>query len=259
LEKLLYGKPRRSAENGHLSAGADMQSAPAPVPIEFIAVPSGPERKDRRRKDESGPARAGGPGAGHVGGAGLEFDLAAGKNHPNLPEDVRSLSAPGLVNYPEAQAVVHKLEELARDPVLKQVSQTQRLSASCPVIAVVALYPAQAELIRRLIHKSAWLSQCQIPIEVGLPTAFRHRESLITLVSLTRSQGHRAVSYGESSESLPLALTRSRQRLILFGDPGQLARRSQWRGPLDHFDETAAALERRWVDQLLKYVPGQEK
>jgi len=76
------------------------------------------------------------------------------------------------------------------------------------------------------------------------------------LVSLTRSHTHRAVTFGDSPQTLALALTRARDRLLLFGDPGTLVRRSQWLGRLDHLDEAAAARERELIAQLVRYLQG---
>jgi hypothetical protein len=245
VERLLYGPDRHPLENEE-SATAACSNSPGPA-FEFIAVPSALDRRDRRNF-------GGGNRAATVGGAGLEQMVGPGKIPAGWPEEFRNWSVPGLANYPEAQAVVRKLEELVADRAFRHAAQAHRGGPFCPAIAVVALYPAQAELLRRLIRKSIKLTQSNLSIQVGATAAFRQSECLVCLVSLTRSQGSRAVAYGDSQEALPLALTRSRQRTILFGDPGQLARRGQWRGPLDHLDEAAAALEKRWVDQLLRYV-----
>jgi superfamily I DNA and/or RNA helicase len=95
-----------------------------------------------------------------------------------------------------------------------------------------------------------------LDLEVGVPALFRQRECPVVLVSLTRSHTHRAVSYGEGPQALALALTRARDRLLLFGDPGTLVRRSHWQGRLDHLDETAAAREREVIAQLVRYLQG---
>ena len=124
-------------------------------------------------------------------------------------------------------------------------------------MAVLALYPSQSELIRRLIGQSPKLGATLSGVEVGVPATFRHREAGLVLVSLTRSHGHRAVTFGEGPQALALALTRARERLVVFGDPGTLARRSQWEGPLDHLDEAAAGRERKLVARLLRCLPGQ--
>jgi superfamily I DNA and/or RNA helicase len=78
----------------------------------------------------------------------------------------------------------------------------------------------------------------------------------VVLVSLTRSHTNRAVPFGEGPAHLVLALTRARARLILFGDPGTLARRSQWEKAVDHLDEPAAARERAVIGRLCEYLQG---
>src|SRR5262249_39396141 len=55
---------------------------------------------------------------------------------------------------------------------------------------------------------------------------------------------------------LVLALTRAAARLLIFGDPGTLARRTQWQGPLDHLDEAASERERDLVCGLVAYLQG---
>jgi hypothetical protein len=162
-----------------------------------------------------------------------------------LPGEFRAaLPRHGLVNYVEAAAVVRGLEK---------VVAALPDGASPP--AVVALYPAQAELIRLLLGRSRAFAGRRAPV-VDVPAAFREREFDTVLVSLTRSHAHRAVTFGEGPEFLALALTRARLRLVLFGDAGTLARRAQWAGPVDHLDEAAAGHERDVVARLLEYVHG---
>jgi hypothetical protein len=234
--------------------------------VEFVAVPSlgrerrgpGPGREhDRRRRDPSGPparndSRPAGPSALPKAGAGLELDLSAPRHADRLPTELRNgLPSRGIINYLEAQAVVRRLEQLITDPL------PTNDGTAAPGIAVVAMYPAQAELIRRLVCHSPRLAQGRVPIAVDVPAAFRHREYAAVVVSLTRSHSHRAVSFGEGVEALLLALTRACRRLILVGDPGTLVRRSHWEGVLDQLDETEAAREGQLVAQLVRYLQGQ--
>src|SRR5262249_37731605 len=85
---------------------------------------------------------------------------------------------------------------------------------------------------------------------------FYQREALVTLLSLTRSHTHRAVTYGDNPYQLSVALTRASARLLVFGDVGTLARRSQWPGAVDHLDEVAATRERTLVNQFVSYIQG---
>src|SRR5262249_10312981 len=127
-------------------------------------------------------------------------------------------------------------------------------------VGVVALYEAQARLIRLLIAADAEsLASAGLDVRVDAPAGFHERECAIALVSLTRSHTHRATSFGESPAALALALTRGRTRLLLFGDPGTLARRAEWNAPLDHLDESASALERGVVARLVQYIQGEGK
>jgi hypothetical protein len=221
--------------------------------VEFVAVPASGKAKNGGRgprKTEPAPAQ-GLP----TTGSGLELDLAAPRHGDRLPGELRaSLPNRGFVNYLEARAVVHKLEELCRKPDGRNGTSADHV---VPVPAVIALFPAQAELIRLLIKQSPLLASSAAAITVGVPATFRQREAEVVVVSLTRSHTHRAVAYGEGPAALALALTRARRRLILVGDPGNLVRRSQWQGVLDHLDESAAHREGQMLGQLVRYLQGQ--
>ncbi len=235
-------------------AGATRSAAESSF-LEFVAVPPlsakrepGGREPDRRRRDANPPARSAAvtPPVLARSGAGLEQDLAVARPGDRLPPELRAeLPKRGLVNYLEALAVVRKLEELAADPATARAA-----------VAVIALYPAQAELIRLLASRSATLAQRGLRLEVGTPAAFRQREFPLALVSLTRSHSHRAVSFGEEPALLGLALTRAQARLLVFGDLGTLVRRTQWEGVLDHLDESAAAREGQVIGHLLRYLQG---
>jgi hypothetical protein len=230
--------------------------------VDFVAVPplrDGNETWEHDRSRTAGPRtrtptlpRSSAPALARKGGAGLELDLSDSRHRERLPAELRpDLPAQGFVNYLEAQAVVRHLEALAADLAAQGVG-----SETPPTIGVMALYPAQALLIRRLIQSSATLAASNLDVKVDTPAAFREQECWIGLISLTRSHTHRAVSFGEGPAALALALTRARARLVLFGDPGTLARRSQWENPLDQLDEAASARERRIVSQLVDYLHG---
>jgi hypothetical protein len=242
LSDLLWhgaGLPAPGASNGPPA----QDHGPA---LEFVPVP--PLERGRPRRERGNGAAL--PQAG----AGLELDLTAPRHADRLPSELRGLlPSVGLVNYLEARAVVRRLAELARDPALCAAAGPVR----GPVVAVMALHPAQVTLLRELIRQCPEIAQAGLEVEVGLPHAFRQRECHVALVSLTRSHSHRAVPLGESPDVLALALTRPRGRLVLFGDIGTLARRSQWRGALDHLNEAAGAREGRFVHGLLRYLQGQ--
>jgi hypothetical protein len=209
--------------------------------VEFVAVPAlsieaGARQENGRRSNGQPKPRPA------KGGAGLELDVSDPRHRDRLPSEVRpELTEPGLVNYLEAQAVVRFLEGLA---------------GKIPSAAVVALYPAQAELIRCLARRSTTLASANFDLRIDVPAAFREHECEVVLLSLTRSHSHRAVTFGEGPQALALALTRARSKLILFGDAGTLVRRSQWEGAVDHLDEAAAARERALIGRLLRYLHG---
>lgn len=223
-------------------------------PLEFISVPvATPEPLPAKTANgRRGPAPAPTKTKPSRGGAGLELELADLRHRDRLPSELRpELPGQGLVNYLEAQAIVRALERLAAEGSTSGQSNGRR-----GAVGVVALYPTQAQLIRCLIRRSPALAGAALDIHVDVPAGFRERECSILLVSLTRSHGHRAVTFGDGPHMWALALTRAQKRLMVFGDPGTLARRAEWEGPVDHLDEAAAALERNLVVQLLQSLHG---
>lgn len=280
ISDLLFG--------GALVAPAADEASCEPV-IDFVSVPSYSDA--RRRAESGGPDRSGRRDSGAAisvlaprlktvkGGAGLEMDLAEARPIEHLPADLRAaLPRKGLVNFLEARAVVAHLEALLADPAFVEAGlrwqegpaspcrqtgtgcsppQAGKRPHHCPTVAVMALYPAQVELLRLLMACSPAALASPLTIEIDHPSAFRQRECLVALVSLTRSHSHRAVAYSDGPGGLAEALTRPTTRLVLVGDPATLARRSQWQGPLEHLDDEAARTERRVVGQLVAYLQGQ--
>ena len=177
-------------------------------------------------------------------GAGLELDLTASRHADRLPVGLRpGLPARGFVNYLEAQALIRKLEAWSQ----------KEATPSCAV-AVLALYEGQVELLRRLIEQSEILRARSFPLEVAQPSRMHQRECDVVFLSLTRSHAHRCVAFGEDAKELPLALTRARARLLVFGDPGALCKRAGWHGPLDQLDAQSAQQELLRCARLLDYL-----
>jgi hypothetical protein len=252
LSEVLFDGAHRWHPAGPLPA--EQPAASRAPPVDFVMVPAaGIENGSGRRPAMNHRSRGNGtrvnftgPGRATRGGAGLEVDLASPRHLDRLPAEFRAgLPDQGFVNYLEAQAVVRTLEKLAAEP------------SRPPDVLVLALYPAQVELIRRLIRRSPLVTAWGDHVSVEFAGAARQRQAAVVLISLTRSHSHRAVSYAKNPQCLVTALTRARQRLILLGDPGTLARRAQWEGPLDHLDEAAADRERQLIVRLLRYLHGQ--
>jgi hypothetical protein len=231
------------------STGNRREKADTAVPVEFVAVPPArpePRARGSQGKPSSLSVSTAVPTLGRKAGAGLELDLADARHRDRLPAELGTdLPGQGLVNYFEAQAVVRMLAQLAG---------VFSSNGPAPAIAVIALYATQAELIRRLLRQEPALAGREL--EVDVPAAFRQREAAIVLVSLTRSHAHRAVAFGDGPDQLALALTRARERLILFGDPGTLLRRSQWEGPVEHLDERSSVRERELITGLIRQLQG---
>lgn len=235
-------------------------NAPA---LTFLAIPRQSVASDERRVETQAPRRQGGTATmARVrparGGAGLEIDLAEPRRHDLLPVELRGqLPRQGLVNYLEAQAVVRALEKLAGDAGFqKECSAWRHENRASPAVQVIALYPAQAQLLTRLIANCPALVASPTTIAVGTPWDFRHGECLVSLISLTRSHTHRAVTFGDGPDDLALVMTRAARRIFLVGDPGTLIRRCQWDGPLDHLGDEAARRERDFFVRLLGYLQG---
>ncbi|MBI3407553.1 MAG: hypothetical protein HY040_04260 [Planctomycetes bacterium] len=241
LGGILYADKAVAARGADSGVGAD------PGGVEFCAVP--PLRKDHARKAEPLPrdaAAANGAAGFPREGAGLEHELGSNRSAERLPSELRAcLPRKGFANYLEAQALIRALEELAVQPE----------RANQPV-AVVALSDAQVELLRTLASRSPSLGR--LTLQFGPARQFHHQEFHTVFVSLTRSHSHRAVPLGETVSDLPLALSRARRRLVLFGDPGALYKRSQWLGPLEHHDANAAALEARRCAALVSHLQGHD-
>jgi hypothetical protein len=257
LSDLLFADAYHVPARSEPAAGADAESGPA---VEFIPVPplEGDRRKPRgdRGRGPADPTSGLSALARMRGGAGLELDLADPRHRDRLPAELRPLlPAGGLVNYLEAQAVVRTLTALVTDPALAKQAARQGLTR--PTVAVLALYPAQAELIRVLVRQTPALARASVDLTIGVPADLRQREALVVLVSLTRSHTHRAVTFGDGPPVLALALTRARAKLLLFGDPGTLVRRTQWEGPVDHLNAGPAAREREVMTRLMGYLQGQ--
>ena len=123
-----------------------------------------------------------------------------------------------------------------------------------PVVVVLALFEGQVELLRRLVEQSEILRARTFKLEVALPSRLCQRECDVVFLRLTRSHAHRSVAFGDSAHELPLAFTRSRSRLLVFGDPGSLSKRTHWHGPLDQLDAHAAHQERVRLSRFLAYL-----
>jgi len=241
--------------NGTLNGGPSHSNE---IAVEFVAVPTLSDTAEARRRNEAQLRRRGGGTAtvaprqrGSRGGAGLEVDLADSRRIDPMPVELRGcLPERGLVNFLEAQALVRYLEAMLADAHFQADAARWRQAGRGPTVAVIALYPAQAELIIRLMERCPALAGSGVEVEVGVPGTFRHRECHTALVSLTRSHTHRAVSFGDKPAGLVVALTRAAWHLVLFGDPGTLARRSQWLDPVDHLDGPLSLQEHGLISRL---------
>lgn len=216
---------RLTDAGGGPTAAAEMQDASRP--LEFVPVPAWTKK--------SWPTE----------GAGQELDLAAPRVSDRLPPSLRQGLPPrGFVNYIEAQALIRRLETFSQRDVNGQVVS----------VAVTALYESQVELLRRLATQSEILRNARVTLDIALPSQLRQREFDVVFCSLTRSNNQGAVAFGQSAEELPLALTRARARLFLFGDPGTLHQRSQAAGPIEHLSADVAAHELVVITGLLHHL-----
>jgi hypothetical protein len=208
-------------------------------PFEFVAVPP-PRRAELPRE-----------------GAGFEQDLASGRLGDRLPTELRGeLPRKGIVNYLEAQALIRRLEQWAQAPgeLSGNGQRAPSEAAPAPSVLVLALYEAQAELLRHLAARSTALQARSFQLEIAVPNQARHRECDVLVLSLTRSHAHRCVPFGENAADLAVAMTRPRERLLIFGDLGTLVKRTHWHGPLDHLDALTARQEGLRLGRLLQHL-----
>jgi AAA domain len=176
--------------------------------------------------------------------AGLELDLSAQRSADKLPTGLRhGLPTHGFVNYLEAQALINRLERWS-----------QQEAGDCCRVAVLALYDGQAVLLRRLVEQSEILRARRHPLEIAVPSRLHQRECDVVFLSLTRSHPHRSTAFGEDVRELPIALTRARARLFVFGDVGALCKRLDCRGTVEHHDVHAAQQEQEHLARLLAFI-----
>jgi hypothetical protein len=232
---------------------------PWAAPVEFVSVaPNWNEREvHSEARRATGSARSGNRTAVLTAAPGkspgLEINLADPVQRSALPEQLRAcLPRDGFVNASEARAIIQALESLIHNAAFRAHATRE----DRPAVGVVALYPAQVELIRRLIDQSPTLRNAAVDLQVGDPEAFRDCECDVMLVSLTRSPGNRVASLGEGPHRLVWSLTRARDKVLLFGDPGALERRCQWDGPVGSLDESFSQWERAILGRLVQYLNG---
>ncbi|MFL5243386.1 MAG: AAA domain-containing protein [Gemmataceae bacterium] len=260
-----YSNPIRT--RGRIDIGAQDENVIGDASVEFVPVPaSGGKGTVRPISSRDRPSRV--HNKGGVAGAlvrdslrtaGMEVDLADFTQRSRLPAEL-SLNLPekGLVNYDEALSMIHALESLASSITTSGQVFEPDDSGRPLSIGVTALYPAQVELLRRLIDQIPRLAASPISVVVDVPEGFREREFTVVLLGVTRSHGYRATSLGGDPQALVLALTRARKNLFLFGDLDTLIRRSQWDGPVENLDEQASALERGIVARIVRHIQEQE-
>jgi len=224
----------------------DAPRCPSPkgVCVDFHPVPGFGDDTRRREGNRGRPVSRRIPM--HLrGGAGLDLDMSDARQRERVPADiVTALPQVGYVNVPEAQAVVRHLESL------------MLAGETFASVIVTALYPAQVELIKQFMQRSAMAEKFKGSVRVALPASLHGCEFDHVMMSLTRSHGSRAVTFGDDPRETLRILGRAKRRLTLFGDPGTLVRRSQWEGPVDHLDEALAWHERTWVGNLVRYLQG---
>jgi hypothetical protein len=115
-------------------------------------------------------------------------------------------------------------------------------------VTVVTPFAAQARLLRER------LAGMGVPV-VGPGDAVPAR-TVSVVVSLVRSHSQRAVAFGTDPAWLARMLARARGRVAVVGDPGTLARRAVWDGPVDGLDEQRAQREKAWIGRLVRYLHG---
>jgi len=157
------------------------------------------------------------------GGAGLEVESV------------------GFTNRPEAEAMLAEARAFAR-------------TSSDKELVLTALYPSQVQLLRELA------AEAPLPenVKILAPGEISSHGANVLMIGLARSHASRAVPFGETPELILRLVTLARERLIVFGDPATLIRRSQWDKPLDPLDASASDREIRWVTGLVDAVVARQ-
>jgi hypothetical protein len=208
--------------------------------IQCFAVPY---QRGRPRTRTRGPQRPAAPPA-----KSFEIDLSDAKQRQRVPIDLQlKLPARGIVNFAEAQAIVHWLDLLARAPELAQLSRAEPIS-----IAVLSWQAPQVQFLQSLWNgRQADRQRAQVRFETV--AGFRDHEADIVLVSLCRSNAQRVLGFADYPEEWRWAVSAARAALLIFGDPEAVRRRADWTGAVQRQTETSASCERTIVQRLLRH------
>jgi hypothetical protein len=231
--------------------------------VEFVPVPaphSGGSRSTSRRTSDDDAGSLWTNSFTSRGGAGLEADLAGIRRSDRLPIDLAEiLPRNGIVNYFEAQAVAQKLTSLTTTTETACQATSGCTGKHRPVVGVIAFSAAQVRLIQTLVERVPPKTIAHLNLRIGRPEELAQTEFDIVLISLTRSHTHRAVAYAATPQDWVRALTCGRKQIIIFGDPGNLVRRTQWHGGLDELNEVAANRERELATRLVRYLQKHDR
>jgi hypothetical protein len=224
----LFGEPPpRTGNRSHSSTRLpDLLAA-----VHFLAVPY---RRERPRIKHRGPHRPAQPPA-----KALEIDLADPKQRQRLPLEVQlRLPQKGIVNFAEAQAIVHLLDETTQAGTMLR-------------LAVLSWQLPQVQFLEALWAKHDAVSG-KPPVQFDTPAGFRDREADVVFLSLCRSNSQRGIGYCDSAEEWRWVLAAARQQIVVLGDGEMLARRAGWDGPVSRQTEFAAHVEKRLLHTLLR-------
>jgi hypothetical protein len=205
--------------------------------VQCVAVPY---HRERPRPRTRGPQRPAPPPA-----KSFEIDLADPKQRQRLPIDLQ-LKVPqkGLVNFAEAQAILHWLDLLSRAP-----GHLQSRDSALPSIAVLSWQATQVQFLQ-ILWKGTGGPRSPVQVRFETVAACRDLEADIALISLCRSNAQRVVGFADYPEEWRWVLTVARHGILIFGDPEAVRRRGAWTGAVTRQTEASAALERAIVQRL---------
>jgi hypothetical protein len=221
LEQLLYQGPSR----------------PPDTLAELIPVPEAPYS----RGADLGVLRP-------AQGASLEVDLGGRSGAiSSIPAHLRArLPSEGVVNLTEANAVLRWLRAFLAGECRQGLGPGPSHGAT---LAVLAATEAQAILLQALLEPV--LESSGVDCLISDAEGARGKHCLVAAVSLVRSKGAEAAPFSRHPEDLAVLLTRASRKLVLFGDPGFMARRAQWYGSLEHQGDLEAAQEQALMRSLV--------
>lgn len=122
----------------------------------------------------------------------------------------------GLSNPEEASFLLKHL-----GGYVQQLNEHYAVTAF-PVIAVIAPYRHQVELLKAYVASHPGLQQVSSSVSVNTIDSFQGQERDVVYISLTRSNAESVIGFLGEVRRMNVAITRARKKLVLIGDSATL-------------------------------------